>query len=312
MPRSVPPLNSLRAFESAARLGSFTRAARELHVTPAAISHQIRGLEMYLGVQLFRRTSRRMALTEPALAAAANLREGFERIGQAVDTLRSGARGGTLVLSATPAFATRWLVGRLPGFQKKYPRIQLRIATSTTPVDFEQDDIDVAIRLGRRGLEGVAATELFTEWIAPLASPAFLRGHPIKRPADVIKAPLIHDDSMRKSGRAQGWQEWLRAARVPHAAMPSGTHYDDGHLALQAAAAGAGVALGRLAYAADDLAAKRLRIAQRPIVKPDLVYLLLVPDTKASHPAVLAFQEWVLGEASQFRRVLSRLVAKPD
>lgn len=309
MPRSLPPLNALRTFESAARLGSFTRAARELHVTPAAVSHQIRGLEDFLGVRLFRRTTRKLVLTEHAASAVACLREAFEHLGQGVDMLRTGEQSGLLSLSATPAFATRWLVGRLPRFEREHPRVRLRIASSSGAVDFEQDDIDVAIRLGRGGFDGVRATELFPEWIAPVAAPSLLRRQRLRRPADLCKAPLIHDDSLRRAGRALGWQDWLKTAKVAVAAMPLATHYDDGHLALQAATAGSGIALGRLVYAAADLQARKLRIVFRPVMKLDLAYQLLVPEAKASLPAVVSFRKWVLEEAARFREDIERWVA---
>jgi LysR family glycine cleavage system transcriptional activator len=301
MPKSLPPLNSLRTFEAVARLRSFTRAARELHVTPAAVSHQIRGLEEYLGVTLFRRTTRKLALTDQATAAAEKLREAFDRIGQSVEMLRSSGKSGELSISVTPAFATRWLVVRLAGFQKKHPRIHLRIAASPSPVDFDQEDVDVAVRIGRGGFEGVAATKLFHEWIAPVASPAFLRQHVLRRPADIARVPMLHDNSMRRAGRPQGWQEWFRVAGAPLPDSRRGTHFDDGHLALQAAATGGGVALGRLVYAVNDIAAKRLKIAMQPVIEMDIAYYLLVPESRASLPAVVAFREWIEAEATEFR-----------
>lgn len=309
MPRSLPPLTSLRTFEAAARLGSFTRAARELHVTPAAVSHQIRGLEEYLGITLFRRTTRRLVLTDQATAAAESLRDAFERIGQGVELLRSSGKGGTLSVSASPAFATRWLVGRLPRFQKQHARVQLHIKASPSPVDFDQDEVDVAIRIGRGGVEGAVAVKLFDECVAPVASPAFLRQHRLRRPADIAKSVLLHDGSMRRAGRPQGWQDWFRAAGVPQADTRHGTHFDDGHLALQAAAAGSGIALGRLVYAVDDLAAGRLRIAFAPVIRMDIAYYLLIPEQRVSVPAVVAFRGWIEGEAAVFRRSFEKFLA---
>jgi LysR family glycine cleavage system transcriptional activator len=308
MPRSLPPLTALRTFEAAARLGSFTRAARELHVTPAAVSHQIRGLEEYLGVTLFRRTTRRLVLSEQSVAAAESLREAFERIGQGVEQLRSSGHGGALSVSATPAFATRWLVGRLAKFQRQHPHVQLHIKASPSPVDFDQDEVDVAIRIGRGASDGVVAIKLFNEWVAPVASPAFLRQHPVRRPADVAKSVLLHDDSMRRAGRPQGWQEWFRAAGVSQADARHGTHFDDGHLALQAAAAGGGIALGRLVYAVDDLVAKRLRIASAPVMKMDIAYYLLIPEQRPAVSALLAFRAWIESEAASFRRSFEKIL----
>jgi LysR family glycine cleavage system transcriptional activator len=308
MPKSLPPLTSLRTFEVAARLGSFTKAARELHVTPAAVSHQIRGLEEYLGVTLFRRTTRRLVLTEQAATAAEYLREGFERISRGAELLRPSSKGGTLSLSATPAFATRWLVSRLSRFQKQHPRFELHVKASAAPLDFDQDDVDAAIRLGKGGFEGVLAVELFNEWIAPVASPAFLRQHTLRRPADLARLPLLHDDSMRRAGRPQGWPAWFRAAGVTDAGAWQGTHFDDGHLALQAAAAGSGVAVGRLVYAMDDLAAKRLKIAFRPAIKMDISYYLLIPESRAALPSVVAFRSWIKAEAVAFSRSLDAML----
>ena len=307
MPRSLPPPTALRTFEAAARLGSFTRAAKELHVTPAAVSHQIRGLEEYLGVTLFRRTTRRLVLTEQATAAAENLRAAFDRIGQGVEQLRSSGRSGTLSVSATPSFAARWLVSRLGRFRRLHPLIQLTVKASPSPVDFDQDEIDVAVRIGRGGSEGVVSVPLFDEWVAPLASPAYLRQHPVRRPADIAKATLLHDLSMRRAGRPQGWQEWLRAAGAPQVDVARGTRFDDAQLALLAAAAGGGIALGRLVYAVDDLAAKRLRIALPPVLKLDIAYYLLIPESRANLPTVLAFRKWIEGEAEAFRRSFGKL-----
>jgi LysR family glycine cleavage system transcriptional activator len=308
MPRSLPPLTALRTFEAAARHGSFTRAARELHVTPAAVSHQIRGLEQYLGVTLFKRTTRRLTLTDEALAAAANLREAFERIGRGVDQLRTSGRAGSLSVGVTPGFAACWLVGRLGRFQKRHPLLQLSVRSCASPADFEHEDVDVAVRIGRGSLDGVSATPLFHEHVAPVASPGFLRSHPVRRPADVARMPLLHDGSLRRAGRPLGWAEWFRAAGVPRVETGRGTRFDDGQHALQAAAAGQGVALGRLVYAADDLGAKRLRIASPPLVKMDVAYYLLTPETRASLPAVVAFRSWMEHEAAAFRRSFEKLL----
>ena len=308
MPKSLPPLNSLRTFEVAARLGSFTRAARELHETPAAVSHQIRALEEHLGVTLFRRTTRKLAPSDQAMAAADTLREAFDRIHQSVDLLRSSGKTGTLVVSVSPAFATRWLVARLAGFQKQHPRVRLRIAASPVPVDFDQEDVDVAVRIGRGAHAGVVAIKLFHEWLAPVASPAFLRQHVLRKPADIGRVPMLHDDSMRRAGRPQGWPEWFRLAGVALAEARRGTHFDDGHLALQAAAAGGGVALGRLVYAVDDLAAKRLRIVMAPVVEMDIAYYLLLPESRANLPAVIAFRAWMEAEAAEFRDSFGKLL----
>lgn len=300
MPRSLPPLTALRAFEAAARLSSFTRAARELNVTPAAVSHQIRGLEKYLGVTLFRRTTRRLALTEQGQRAADHFREGFERLARGVHLLRADGGGGSLTVSVTPAFATRWLVPRLGRFSRRCPGFDLTLKAGSQPVDFDHDEVDVAIRIGRGGVAGAVAIALFGESVAPLASPAFLRQHGIRRAADLARVPLLHDDSMRRVGRPPDWSQWFRAADVAGADIAAGMHFDDGHLVLQAAAAGRGVALGRLAYAIDDLESRRLRMPFGPVLQMDLQYHLMVPEARGREPAIAAFRAWIEQEAVLF------------
>ncbi len=308
MPRSLPPLTALRAFEAAARLSSFTRAARELHVTPAAVSHQIRGLEKFLGVTLFRRTTRRLELTEQGRVAAELFREGFEKLARGVSQLRADEAGASLTLSVTTAFATRWLVPRLGRFARRCPGIDLTIKAGTQPVDFDHDDIDMAVRIGRGGVAGAKAIPLFGESVVPLASPAFIRSHGLRRPADLARAPLLHDDSMRRVGRPTRWSEWLTAAKVRNVDTGHGMHIDDGHLVLQAAAAGSGVALGRLVYALDDLDARRLRMPFGPVLDLDVQYYLFVPEARANEPAITAVRAWLVQEAESFVKRLREFI----
>lgn len=300
MPRSLPPLTALRAFEAAARLSSFTRAARELHVTPAAVSHQIRGLEKFLGVTLFRRTTRRLELTEQGRVAAELFREGFEKLARGVSQLRADDTGASLTLSVTTAFATRWLVPRLGRFARRCPGIDLQLRAGTQPVDFDHDDIDLAVRIGRGGIAGAIAVPLFGESVVPLASPAFIRHHGLRRPADLARVPLLHDDSMRRVGRPTRWTEWLAAAKVRNVDTGHGMHIDDGHLVLQAAAGGSGVALGRLVYALADLDARRLRMPFGPVLDLGVQYYLFVPEARASEPAIAAVRAWFVQEAESF------------
>jgi LysR family glycine cleavage system transcriptional activator len=304
MPRSLPPLTALRAFEVAARLSSFTRAARELHVTPAAVSHQIRGLEKYLGVTLFRRTTRRIELTEQGQLAADNFREGFELLAHGVDHLRTKHARASIAVSVTTAFATRWLVPRLGSFTARYPGVDVKLRAGGQPADFDVDEVDVAVRIGRGGFAGAVALPVLEECVVPLASPTFIREHGLRRASDLAKVPLLHDDSMRRVGRSTGWPMWVRAAKVRNVDVSRGMHFDDGHLVLQAAAAGYGVALGRLTYALEELDARRLRIPFGPSLEPDLKYYLLVPQARAAEPTIDAFREWLVEEAARFDRRL--------
>ena len=304
MPRSLPPLTSLRAFEAAARSLSFTRAARELHVTPAAISHQIRGLEHFLGVTLFQRTSRRLELTRDGQIAAEHFREAFERIARGVQALRQQGREGELVIGVTPSFATRWLLPRLPSLHAQLPDVRVRLVTGTAPVDFDRDDIDLAVRFGRGGFDAVQSDELFNEVVAPVASPAFVRKHQLRRPSDLGRVRLLQDESMRRVGRPPTWTEWLRAAGAPSVELECTLCLDDSHLALQAACEGQGVALGRLAYAVNDLAHGRLVLPFSCVIELDLHYHLVLPEARAQEPLIVQFRDWLLREAQDFRDVL--------
>jgi LysR family glycine cleavage system transcriptional activator len=174
------------------------------------------------------------------------------------------------------------------------------VRAGTQPVDFDHDDIDVAVRIGRGGVAGATAIPLFAESVAPLASPAFIRQHGLRRAADLARAPLLHDDSMRRVGRPTRWSEWLAAAKVRGVDAGPGMHFDDGHLVLQAAAAGRGVALGRLAYALDDLDARRLRMPFGPVLELDVQYYLLLPEARVAEPAIAAVRDWFRQEAAAF------------
>jgi LysR family glycine cleavage system transcriptional activator len=223
-----------------------------------------------------------------------------------VQALRPQTREGELTLGVTPSFATRWLLPRLPGLVSALPNVTLRVKTGTAPVDFDRDEVDVAVRFGRGVFDAVVADELFGEVMAPLASPQFLLRHELQRPVDIADVPLIHDDSLRRAGRPLTWSEWLRAAGAPALDVHRGLRFDDSHLALQSACEGQGVALGRLAYGFHDLSHGRLVLPFRKVIALDLHYHLLVPETRVDEPLIAAFRAWLTLEAEDFRSVLSR------
>jgi LysR family transcriptional regulator, glycine cleavage system transcriptional activator len=305
MPLSLPPLTSLRAFEAAARSLSFTKAARELHVTPAAISHQIRGLENFLGVTLFQRAGRRLELTRDGQLAADHFSDAFERIARGVQALRPKARDGELAIGVTPAFATRWLLPRLPSLVAELPQVRVTLVTGTAPVDFDCDEIDVGIRFGQGGSSSTVTDLLFNEIVAPVASPAFVRRHQLRRPVDLARVRLLHDESMRRAGRPPTWTEWLNVAGATIAEIECGLFFDDSHLTLQAACEGQGVALGRLAYAVSDLAQGRLVLPFGQVLELDMHYQLIVPKARAQEAVIARFRQWLLHEADGFRGVLA-------
>jgi LysR family transcriptional regulator, glycine cleavage system transcriptional activator len=303
--RSLPPLSSLRAFEAAGRLLSFSKAAAELHVTPAAISHQIKTLEEYLHMQLFRRSTRRLFLTEQGQLALGHFRDGFDRLAKGVDALRTRGERGVLTVSTSPSFAAKWLVPRLGAFAQQYPEIDLRLAANTALVDFDRDNVDAAIRFGRGVYDRLSTCRLFGESLTPMLSPKFVgRRKLVTSPADLARLPLLHDDSVRMTGRQPGWAEWFKLAGVEDAETSRGIHFDDGHLVLQAASEGRGVALGRAVLAAADLASGALVAPFRNTIHLDVGYYVVVPEMRSEQPTIAAFRRWILQEAETFRPVL--------
>jgi LysR family transcriptional regulator, glycine cleavage system transcriptional activator len=299
--RLLPSLNALRAFEAAARHLSFTRAAAELSVTQTAISHQIKGLEEQLGVQLFRRLPRGLVLTEEAQRYAPALRAAFEQIAAATEQLSVSAAGGTLNLSTVPSFAAKWLVPRLGSFRAAHPEIDLRISASLRLVDLAREDFDVAIRMGRGHYPGLRVDALFGEVMFPVCSPRLLAGpKPLRRPEDLRHHVLLHDVDVFASAFAavpQAWRLWLERAGLQGIDVERGPVFEDSAMLLDAAAEGQGVALGRSALVALDLAAGRL-VRPFDISLPfELTYYLVCPEATADRPKIAAFRAWLLAEA---------------
>lgn len=301
-PGRLPPLNALRAFEAVARHLSMKRAADELHVTPAAVSHQIKGLERHLGVALFRRLNRALILTDEGQLCLPGVREGFERLARAMDPLSARERRSVLVASVAPSFATRWLVPRLDRLAAAHPDLELRITADMALADFRRDDVDVAIRFGAGQYPGLRSDKLFSDTVAPMCSPRLTSGRAaLKRPADLPRFTLLHDDSLNADSTATDWASWLKAAGVDDPNPHRGPHFNHSDHALQAAINGLGVVLGRRALAEDDLAEGRL-VAPFDLHLPlGFAYHLVCPELLADRPKVVAFREWLLAELSQPR-----------
>jgi len=288
----LPPLNALRAFEAAARHLSFTRAAEELSVTQAAVSHQIKTLEERLGVRLFQRRNRALLLTAEGQLYYPDVQRAFALLGEATAKLTAADNRGVLTLSTLPSFAARWLVPRLGGFIDRHPEIDLRLATTQRLVDFARDQVDAAIRYGSGRYPGLSVTLLLTEEIFPVCSPALLARIPLACPQDLRKHKLLHDHGVDE------WDRWLEAARVPGIDSAHGYWYRDSSLLLQAAVAGQGVALGRSVLAADDLAAGRLVRPFSLALPSTNAYYFVCPEGSAQRGKIAAFSDWVLAEAA--------------
>lgn len=300
MTKRIYPLNALRAFEAAARHLSFVKAADELHVTPAAISHQVKSLEGFLGVRLFRRLPRGLLLSDVGQLFLPELREGFARLDRAVERVRESDARGPLMISVAPAFAAKWLASRLERFSIAYPEIDVRISASLAVVDFHRDSFDAAIRLGRGKYPGLESTKLFDESVTPMCSPRVLEGdYPLRTANDLRDHVLLHDDSLDFDASAPKWSTWLKAAGAMDVDATRGPHFSHPDHSLQAAIDGAGVVLGWCNLAAADLAARRL-IAPFDLALPmGLGFYLVCPEAQADRPKVAIFQQWLLKEVGR-------------
>jgi LysR family glycine cleavage system transcriptional activator len=296
MAHPLPPLNAVRVFEAAARHLSFTKAAEELHVTQAAVSHQVKALESYLGVKLFRRLNRALALTDEGQTYLPPVRRVFDQLYEATRRLTGGGGRAKLTISVLPSFAARWLVPRLGRFREAYPDIDVRLTPSVQLVDFTRDDVDVAIRYGKGRYPGLRADRLMTEEIFPVCSPALLRGpHPLKRPQDLKHQVLLHDEI----GAHGDWRAWLLAAGVEGVDPTRGPVLTDSALVVQAAVAGQGVALARSALIQDDLASGRLVRPFELSLRPEFAYYIVCPRATAEQPKIAAFRNWLLEAGKQ-------------
>lgn len=297
MTRRLPPLNALRAFEAAGRHLSLTKAAEELHVTPAAIGHQIKALEDYLGVPLFRRLNRGLLLTDAGQACLPGLREGFDRLAAAVERARTQHQRRPLTVSVAPSFAAKWLVPRLERFREAHPGIDVRIDASTRLVDFQGEDIDLGIRYGPGNYSGLHVERLLTEEVFPVCSPHLLKGtHPLRIPADLRWHTLLHVDTDIQDSPWPDWTTWLLSAGVSDIDATRGPRFSLSSMAVQTAIEGHGVVLGSSVLVADDLAAGRLIRPFEHSTPVNFAYYLVCLETRAEQPRIAAFRDWLLTE----------------
>ncbi|MFZ5608567.1 MAG: transcriptional regulator GcvA [Pseudomonadota bacterium] len=298
MKRALLPLNALRVFDAAARHLSFKNAADELAVTPAAVSQQIRALEDYLGVVLFRRQGRGLELTEDAKRALPALRVGFERFEEAVRTLQAAQHSTTLTISVAPSFASKWLVPRIERYYSARPAMDVRIQASNKLVNFAEENIDLAIRYGGGRYPDLMVEKLMDERVFPVCSPALLAGEAgLRQAADLLRYILIHDDSSEDDPSCPTWTMWLAAAGVALDPPTRGLHFNQSQLAIEAAALGKGVALAKQAIAGADLASGRLVKPFEAAHPVDFAYFLVAPEPQWRQKKVQDFVAWLKAEA---------------
>lgn len=304
MPRRLPALNALKAFEAAARHESFTRAAEELCVTQGAVSHQVKALEAELGLKLFNRERQRLVITEAGRAYLVVVRDAFDRIATGTERLLQRQNAGVLTVSTSPNFAAKWLVHRLARFAEAHPNIDLRVSASLHHVDFAREDVDVAVRHGDGQAHGLHITRLCAEELFPVCSPKLLAGSTsLRKPADLGRYTLLHVNDR------QDWSKWLEAAGARNVDVARGPVLNQASMAIDAAVDGQGIALARSALAAWDLIGGRL-VRPFPLASPaSFAYWIVCPKATAKLPKIAAFADWLLAEAADDVRRLQNLKA---
>lgn len=303
MRRPLPPLNALRAFEATARHLSFSKAAVELHVTPAALSHQIRGLEDQLGLKLFHRRARSIELTEAARLIHPGIRTGFESIREAVERLDRGKQDGVLVVSSTPGLTAKWLVPRLYKFLAQHPEIETRISASVGYANFATDDIDVGIRLSNGVHPDLYVEKLSDEWLLPLCSPRLLEGeHPLNTAQDLKHFTLIQVDL---PGVVPTWTDWMEMTGLDGIDSTRGLRLNVADHALDAASEGVGVVLAYKMVAARDIALKRLVVPFGPEIQlPGRAYYFVCAKGQEKRAPIKAFRDWMVAEMQETHAAL--------
>lgn len=298
----LPPLNSLRAFESAGRHLSFSKAAEELSVTPGAISQQIRGLEDFLGIKLFKRRNRSIVLTDAGQIFLPILSEGFSSITEAVDAVRRSQGEEPLTITAPPSFTSKWLIPRLCKFQALHPEIDVRIDASSHLVDFVRDDIDVGIRFGDGEYPELESIFLFSFDLIPVCSPELLTdGKGLGDLSDIRHHTLLHDDDRNIDPSWPDWAMWLATAGVDDIDASRGIYFNQGEMIIEAAIEGQGIALVSSVMAAGEIESGRLVQPFETRLPVRLRFHLVTSAQKARNPKVAEFRQWILQESAYLR-----------
>ena len=291
----LPSTSALAAFDSVARLGSFSGAAEELSLTQGAISRQVSGLEGQLGILLFDRTSRGVVLTEAGADYAKAVAGALAQIRSASLTAMTKRHNDQLNLAILPTFGTRWLMPRIPHFVARHPEITLNFATRIGIFDFDRDGIDMAIHIGQPDWPGAECTFLMEEMVAPVASPAFLKAHPIGKGEDLLRLPLLH-----MASRPGAWSHWFESLGIS-GPPAQGMRFEQFGNVAQACIAGLGVALMPLFLIDSELSSGQLVEAFPHQVRSPSAYYAVAPMSKKDFRPVVAFRAWLLEEIGRYR-----------
>jgi LysR family glycine cleavage system transcriptional activator len=304
MPRRLPALNALKAFEAAARHESFTRAAEELFVTQGAVSHQVKALEEELGLKLFNRERQRLVITEAGREYLTVIRDALDRIAVGTERLVQRRSSGALTISTSPDFAAKWLVYRLGRFAEAHPDITLRVSADMHHIDFAREDVDLAVRHGEGDWPGLHAARLASEQLFPVCSPKLLGGRKrLGKAADIAKFPILH------LGTHKDWTRWLAAAGVKGVDLSQGLVLNRAAMLIDAAVDGQGIVLARTTLSAWDILNGRLVRPFATSLRLAKNYWIVCPQATAVLPKIKKARDWMLAEAAEDARRLKGLQA---
>lgn len=299
--RRLLPLNAVRAFEAAARLGGFNAAGAELNVSANAVGRLVKLLEEWLGVALFRRLPRGVVLTEAGDRYLGRVGTLLDQLAESTADLQQLETSQVLTVSAMPSMVSRWLIPRLGRLTERHPELDVRLLASVSLTDFARERVDVAIRTGPGSGEGLRRDLLMHEDFYPVCSPELpSRGPPLREPSDLAHHVLLHDEWDRRLPDQLDWARWLAAIGTTDIGTERGLRFSFSHMTLQAAAAGQGVALASSAFLADDLATGRL---VKPFgdlsVRGPYAFFIVCPEATADREKVALFRDWAIAEAAQ-------------
>ena len=297
----LPPLNALRAFDAAARHMSFAKAAEELTVTPSALSIQIKNLEAHLGAPVFRRLNRAIELTELGRLLHPNVSDGFNSLMRGWRSARRSLDDSTLTITAGPAFTAKWLAPRMFSFVQANRDIELRFSASLRMMDFERDEVDLAIRFGGGDDAGLFSEDIHEEWVTPMMHPDLAAKY--KSPEDLLDAPLIHDESTAFLTPRPDWATWFGAVGLHCKKTDHGPRFSNADHAIDLALEGGGVVLGRSSITERALTAGRLVAPFQPALKLGVSYRLVCPMEFRMRPAVATFHAWIIDEMEALRKL---------